>query len=103
MLAYCPYCGHSLPQPIVRGIASCNNCNRVFETSPLNRLLSAAWLVRRRHICCCDILVSQFGYNQEEADLVMEYVADGTYSHEDFLEILKNRGISEDAIWLDVA
>jgi hypothetical protein len=100
----CPYCGHNLPLPIIRGIASCNNCNRVFDSSPINRLLSVAWLVRRRHIQCRDLLVYQFGCTPDEADLVEEYVIEGGYSHEDFLEILRERCISEDyQICLDLA
>lgn len=101
---HCPYCGHNLTLPIIRGIASCNNCNRVFETSPLNRLLSAAWLIRRRHIQDHDMLIHQFGYEPEEVALLQEYVIDNGYSHEDFLRILRERGISEDyKVCLDLA
>lgn len=101
---YCPHCGHNLPLATIRGIAGCNNCNRVFDTSPLNRLLSAAWLVRRRHIHERDILVYQFGYSLDEADLLIEYVAYGGYNHEEFLELLRVRGISEEyQVCLDVA
>lgn len=100
----CPFCGGNLPQPIIAGIASCNNCNRVFESSPFTRLLSAAWLVRRRHIEHRDVLVQKLGYHPAEADLVLEHVVDGCCTHEEFFRILKEKGVSEDyEICLDLA
>ena len=98
MMHHCPYCGTNLRIPIMSGITSCNNCNRVFETSPLNRLLSAAWLIRRRHIQDQDVLMYQFGYESSEAALLQEYVIDGGYSHEDFLHILREMGICLDLV-----
>lgn len=99
---YCPYCGFSLINPTIHGISGCNNCSRVFDTSPLNRMLSAAWLVRRHHIQDRDILVCKYNYSQDEANLLVEYVAQDGYSHEDFLDFLKATGVSEE-YQLDVA
>lgn len=101
MLSYCPYCGDSLGRPILHGIASCNNCNRVFDSSPFHRLLSAAWLVRRRQIRDRDVLIQKFGYSPVDADFVLEY---DHFSHEEFVRLLKEKGISEDfEICLDIA
>jgi len=93
MITYCPHCGHNLPQAIVHGITSCNNCHRVSDSSPFHRLLSAAWLVRKRNIDSEEYLV-QFGYSIEEATLVIKLVADGCYSHEEFRDYLKEQGVS---------
>ena len=95
MINYCPHCGHSLPQAITHGITSCSNCNRVFDSSPFNRLLSAAWMVRRRHYNCPELLI-QHGFNSEEADLVIAMVADGCCGHEDFVKVLKDLNVSEE-------
>ncbi len=103
MIVLCPFCGANLPRPVVRGLASCNNCNRVFESSPFNRLLTAAWLVRRRHIEHQDVLVQKLGYHPDEADLVLEHVAQGACTHEEFFRVLKERGVSEDYEALDLA
>lgn len=89
MIYYCPYCGANLCDPIRSGITSCNNCHRVFDSSPFNRLLSAAWMVRHRHYNCPELL-AQHGYTPDEADLVIEMVADGCYNHEDFVRFLKD-------------
>jgi hypothetical protein len=93
MINYCPECGHNLPQPIFHGITSCNNCRRVFDSSQFNKLLSAAWLVRKRNIDSEDYLV-QFGYTKEEADLLVKFVHECCYSHEDFKDLLKNQETS---------
>lgn len=93
MINYCPFCGHNLPTAIVHGITSCNNCKRVFDSSQLNKLLSAAWFVRKRNIDSEDYLI-QFGYTKEEADLLIKFVHEGCYSHEEFRDLLKSQETS---------
>jgi hypothetical protein len=90
----CPHCGHSLHHVVVHGITSCSNCNRVFDTNPFNRLLSASWLVRRKNIMAEESLM-QYGYTKEEAQLVLEAVVDNCFTHEDFVKLLKELGVSE--------
>lgn len=90
----CPHCGHALHHAVVHGITSCNNCNRVFDTSPYNRLLSASWLVRRKDIVADEALM-QYGFTKEEAQLVLTEVCDNCCTHEDFVAVLKERGISK--------
>jgi len=46
----CPFCGKFLSHPINDGITSCQNCNRVFDDSPRNRLFAAAWEHRKNHL-----------------------------------------------------
>jgi hypothetical protein len=52
-------------------------------------------MVRRRHYDCPELLI-QHGYTPDEADLVIEMVADGCNNHEEFVGILKNLNVSED-------
>jgi hypothetical protein len=94
MITFCPHCGHSLPRAIVHGITSCCNCNRVFDSTPFNRILSASWLARRRNVTSADVLV-QYGYAKEEAELVMKYVIEECYDHTQFIKTLKELGIAE--------
>jgi len=93
MIILCPHCGHSLKIPCGSGISSCINCNRVFDTSPFNRLLSASWLVRRKNIIAEESLM-QYGYTKEESEFVLQEVYDNCCTHEDFVKILKEKGFS---------
>lgn len=92
MIQLCPFCGHSV-DPVYDGITSCRRCSRVFDTCPINRLLSASWLTRRKNITTVDQL-RECGYSAKEADLVISYVVDQCYSHEEFFKELKDLGIS---------
>lgn len=94
MILMCPYCGHQTNRPLLHGISSCNNCCRVFDSSQSNRLLSTAWLVRRKHIVDVDILVNQYSISESEAKFVIEHVADGCCNHEEFFKIIKTNQIS---------
>ena len=99
----CPFCGMSLKIPCGSGISSCSNCNRVFDTSPFNCLLSASWLVRRRNIMAEESLM-QYGYTREESEFVLQAVYDNCFTHEDFIKLLKEKGVSQDCpITVDVA
>lgn len=102
MIMFCPHCGHSLNQVVVHGITSCTNCNRVFDTNPFNRLLSASWLVRRKHIVVEEALM-HYGYTREESELVIECVVDNCFTHEDFVKFLKEKGISQSYSKIDLA
>jgi hypothetical protein len=61
----------------------------VFDSSPINRLLSAAWVVRKRNLEEPDFLVYYHGLTREEAEFVVRMIADECYSHEDFYHHLK--------------
>jgi hypothetical protein len=98
----CPYCGHSLPHPIIHGISSCNNCDRIFESSTYHRILSASWLVRRHHITDQDTLIQQYNYEPWLADLVIDFVAEGCCSHEEFQGVLKELEFCETSCEGDV-
>jgi Zn-finger nucleic acid-binding protein len=96
MMTLCPYCGHRLSHPIKDGITGCTNCRRVFDTTQFNRLLSLAWVARKQDIADPDWLVHRHGATIEEAEFVVEYVADGCYSHEEFYKLLLESRYAED-------
>lgn len=89
MIIHCPYCGHHLPHPLTNGMSSCTNCCRAFDSSKQNLLLSTAWLVRKRDIDDSNYLVEKFDIAPEDAELVIKFVADECYSHEEFYAYLK--------------
>jgi hypothetical protein len=60
----------------------------------MNRLLSAAWLVRRKGYEEAEDLVRE-GFGEEEAKTVVSFIVDDNYSHEEFYEELKKLGISD--------
>lgn len=102
MIVLCPHCGSSLPNAVIRGISSCNNCFRVFESNLLNQVLSASWLVRRRHILSKEQL-QQYGYADAVSDVVMEYVVEGGYGHQELIEVLKDKVLEDYEVRLDLA
>lgn len=91
MILLCPHCGHHLSQPLLNGITSCSNCRRVFDSSHRNKLLSAAWLVRKHDIYSTDWLIEQYHYEPDDAAFVIKFVAEECYSHEEFLALLNER------------
>ena len=93
MIQFCPHCGHRLRNVVDCGISSCQNCNRVFDSSPFNRLLSAAWLVRHWHLCTEECVIQQ-GFTEEEAQIVIEYIYDKCYSPEEFYKHLIDTEVS---------
>lgn len=102
MITLCPHCGHSLKHPVHDGITSCRNCNRVFDSSPFNRILSAGWIARRQNLIGPEKLI-QHGYDPEEAKMAIEFVVEKCMSHQEFVEVLKNLGISTQYICVDRA
>jgi hypothetical protein len=93
MLSICPFCGHFLSKSLADGIASCTNCCRIFDSSPMNRLLSAGWLCRKKHYDDVEDLVRE-GFTTEEAELVVEFIVDNQYDPQEFAEELKRMGVS---------
>ncbi len=71
-------------------MSSCVNCRRVFDSSKQNRLLSTAWFVRKKDITDPQYLIDRLEMSPEDANLVIERVADKCYSHEEFVSFLKD-------------
>jgi len=95
MLLSCPHCGYTLSESLKDGIGSCSNCNRVFDTSPFNRILSAAWYVRRNNVADIDRLVHS-GIKEADAYIALALAYDADYTHDELLKVLNGLGISKD-------
>jgi len=96
MIYTCPNCGYSLEKELNDGLAHCSHCHRVFDSSDYNRLLSAAWLVRR-HNQSKEQLMFQMKIPEDEAILVCTFVGDHGYTHEDFHKLLVKLGVARRA------
>lgn len=94
MIWCCPFCGFKLKKPVLHGISSCTNCCRVFDTSDTNRLLSAAWLVKRDNICSEEALM-QYGFSHAESKFVIEAIVDSCLLPEELAKLLKENGIPQ--------
>ena len=93
MILVCPHCGTEIPEALVNGLASCQRCYRIFESSVSNRLLSASWLVRKNRYHGVDELISDTKLAEHEAILVYSLVEDNSYSHDEFQKAIKELGI----------
>lgn len=88
MIRLCPFCGHTLGRKLTEGITTCDNCQRVFDSSPYHRILSASWVVRKWHIEEVEALKYKFGFSQREAEIVYQYIAEQGMSHDEFLKVI---------------
>ena len=93
MIQVCPFCGHELQKQLLDGLTSCCNCNQVFDSSDYNQLLSAGWLVRKSHYTH-EQLKWHTKLDDDMIILVMAYVGDNEYSHQDFVQVLKKIGVA---------
>jgi len=89
MILACPQCGRQIERALVNGIASCGNCNTIFNSSLHNRLLSASWLIKNNFCHGIDQLISDTKLPEEQAILVYSFVADNLYSPQEFGKVLK--------------
>lgn len=93
MIQTCPYCGQELQQQLMDGLTSCVNCNQVFDSSDFAQLLSAGWLVRKNHYTH-EQLKWHTKLDEDMIILVMSFVGENSYSHQDFLRVLKKLGVA---------
>lgn len=94
MIIVCPFCGSEIYEALISGLASCQNCHRVFDSSICNKLLSASWLVRKNRYHGVEQLISDTKLEEHEAIIVYSLVSESSYSHEEFSNALKKLGIS---------
>ena len=90
MINFCPFCGFRFKHPIDNCITTCDNCGRVFDTSPENRLLSASWACRKNHIDYIEVIKDVYKLSDEQAVFIQKYVIDGCYSHDELVKLIKN-------------
>ena len=96
MIQVCPNCGHSLQRELNDGLTHCTHCNQLFDSSDYNRLLSAAWQVRREHLSLEQIRW-QLKLDNDLCILVNTYINDYGYSHDEFVKLLKKLGVANKA------
>lgn len=93
MIVVCPFCGIEIHEALIDGLASCQNCHRVFESSIPNKLLSASWLARKNRYHGVEQLMSDTKLQEHEAMLVYSFVSEGGYSYQEFFSALAKLGI----------
>jgi hypothetical protein len=93
MIYVCPFCGQHLNRELVDGLTGCGHCNRVFDSSTFNRLLSGFWLLHHEPHLGYDQFKFQSKLSEEEALLVYTFFSE-EYNHEEFQRALKNLGIT---------
>jgi hypothetical protein len=86
MIILCPYCGFKLSKILEDGISSCDNCQRIFDSSSHHKVLSALWLYKKWN-WCAETITQHFQFSEEEAKLINEFI-DKQYSYEDYVKIL---------------
>jgi hypothetical protein len=93
MIYVCSFCGHSLDSQLKDGLIHCSHCNRIIESSPFNRLLAGAWMIRRHHYSA-EQLQAQANLSEEEAIFLTIFIGDHCYTHDDFVLFLTKLGVS---------
>ena len=75
----------------MNGITSCENCGRIFDSSDRNKLLSAAWMVRREHLCDLDLIRFRCKLSEDDIAFIYQYVVDDGCCHDEFVKVLNAR------------
>lgn len=83
MIRICPFCGHKLKNCISEGITTCSNCERVFDSSRKNKILSASWMVRKWH---ADL--ENLDLKEEDKKIIQDYIVEKLFSHDEFLKVI---------------
>ena len=68
----------------------CNNCHRVFDTSKMNRLLSAAWFARKRNVLSVNEL-EHLNLCNDELEFIKQEVIIKGHTHDELLKLFKTR------------
>lgn len=93
MIQVCPHCGFQLPEGLKEGLAHCVHCNQLFDSSDYNKLLSAAWQLRKHPLSLEDIKW-QIKLDEDYAILAHTYICEYGYNHEEFNKLLKKFGVA---------
>lgn len=88
MIKLCPFCGHKLSRMLHDGITTCDNCNRIFDSSLYHRVLSASWVVRHWHVEDVETLMDRLDLSAFQANYIIDLVAEKGYSHDEFIKKL---------------
>lgn len=92
MIYVCPHCGFSIPSGLHDGVSFCSGCNRIFDSSIYNQLVSAAWQIKKENIT-----LEKLKWCLKDDDLaifVSAFVLENGFTHEQFVALLKKLGIT---------
>jgi predicted RNA-binding Zn-ribbon protein involved in translation (DUF1610 family) len=89
----CSNCGKNLGDKIDDGVIICPFCNTVIYNTLKNRLLSAAWMLRKKTSTIEKIKIDM-KLDQDEANFVQSFVEDHLYGHEEFKKMLTKFGVN---------
>lgn len=90
----CPFCGHQLASVIKDGAVSCPHCNRIFDTSPFNRIMSAAWSCKKNPELTPERL-QDYGFAEGEVILAHSFISENAFSIEELAHFLRSIGVSQ--------
>jgi len=96
MIQACPNCGHTLQRELKDGLTHCSHCNQVFDSSDLNRLLSAAWQIRREHLSL-EQVKWQLKLGDDYSILIYTFVSEYGYAHDELIKLLRKLGVANKA------
>lgn len=91
MIFICPFCGSRLSKPLTDGITTCDHCDRIFDSSSKYKILSAAWWIRKNNIWDITAVSAAFELDQKESELVDELIINQELSHDEFIQIVKQK------------
>lgn len=96
MINVCPNCGHDLQHHLNDGLTHCSHCNQILDSSDYNRLLSAAWQIRKEHLSL-EQVKWQLKLGDDFSILAHTFVGDYGYSQDEFIKLLKKLGVAHKA------
>lgn len=94
MIGLCPYCGTKLDRPLKDGVAGCNCCNHIFDSSIFHELLSLRWMIKSFNLKTLDEIPPQ-NFSEKELEIIEKYIFPDPVSHEELLTILLKIGFDK--------
>jgi hypothetical protein len=92
LICICPFCGHRIGRPIEDGITTCSNCQRVFDTTPYHRILSAAWLIRKQNLYNLEAIKGSMECLTDcELKILDKYIIEQDLHHDEFLKVINHK------------
>lgn len=88
MIYLCCHCGVKLNNPVKYGFTTCNNCNKILDSSDKNKVLSACWAARRSNVDDVESVKQMYELTDKQAAFVQEYVVEKSFTHDEVLKIL---------------
>lgn len=88
MIILCPCCGFKLRCPLKNGISSCENCQRIFDSSSFYKLLSSFWMHKNWHVET-DVIKKHCDLTDDEANLIHERVIEKDCNYEELIDFLR--------------